>query len=322
MKTARLRKRRLLMSAGQAFVAVSLFLNVLAVDAAELNIDDIKSWRQVVLENNIQKKRVSVTTFSLFGGNKCSLLVLRPEFNLVRPGLALDCAKSKTAPTSAIVQEQKASFGVNGGYFNLSNGDSTSYVALNGAICADPTKNSNLTENPKLKPFLPQIFNRTEIRFLKAKGNLPLVQIASHNEPLPAGRLLDSSLQGGPRLLPLLNAEQEAFVRTEADGKQVDSIGVGRTAARTAVALTADGYLLILAVAGKGQDEFSSGLTLADLAKLLKNLGAVEALNLDGGTSTTMIQKKGIQQKEIPQKHMLIGRTPETRVRSALLVFE
>jgi exopolysaccharide biosynthesis protein len=76
---------------------------------------------------------------------------------------------------------------------------------------------------------------------------------------------------------------------------------------------------LIVAVAGKGQDEFSSGLTLADLAKLLKNLGAVEAVNLDGGTSTTMIQ---CSKKDNSQWQMLIGRTPETRVRSALLVFE
>jgi len=240
----------------------------------------------------------------------------------LRVGPALACAgssKSKTAPTSQVVQEEKALFGVNGGYFNLSNGESTSYVVLKGAVCADPTKNLALTENPKLKPFLSQIYNRTEIRFLKAKDKLPSVQIATHNEPLPQGRVLDSSLQGGPRLLPELTAEQEAFVRTEADGKQVDSIGVARTAARTAVGLTKDGYLLIVAVAGKGQDEFSSGLTLVDLANLLKNLGALEAVNLDGGTSTTMIQRSA---KDKSQCLMLVGRTPETRVRSALLVFD
>ena len=309
MKTARSTWRWSVISACLVF---AVFFTALAVEAAELKIEDIKSWHQVVSANTAEKSTVKVSTFSLAGGNKCSLLVLRPESNRVRPALALESAKSRTAPTSAIVKEQKASFGVNGGYFNLSNGDSTSYVALNGAICADPTKNPILTENPKLKPFLPQIYNRTEVRFLKAKGKLPGVQIAAHNEPLPTGRLLDSALQGGPRLLPTLTAEQEAFVRTEADGKQVDSIGVGRTAARTAVAVTADGFLLILSVAGKGQDEFSSGLTLADLAKLLKNLGAVEALNLDGGTSTTMVQ----------HGTMLIGRTPETRVRSALLVFD
>ncbi|MBP9091115.1 phosphodiester glycosidase family protein [bacterium] len=226
---------------------------------------------------------------------------------------------SKTAPTSKIVQNSKARFGVNGGYFNLSNGESASYVVLNGVVCADPTKNLALTKNPKLKPFLAQIYNRSEIRFLKTKDKLPFVQIATHNEPLPPGRVLEASLQGGPRLLPELTAEPEAFVRTEADGKQVDSIGVGRTAARTAVGFTSDDYLLIVAVAGKGQDEFSSGLTLADLAKLLKNLGAVEAVNLDGGTSTTMIQAS--PNGKSPGQ-MLIGRTPETRVRSALLVFE
>jgi len=293
-----------------------------AAAASEYKIEEIKSWRDLVqVELKDAQTKPVVSNFSLGGGNKCSLIVLRPEHNRVRPALAVERAngKSKTATTSQIVQEEKAIFGVNGGYFNLSNGESTSYVALRGAICADPSKNLALIENAKLKPFLPQIFNRSEIRFLQAKAKLPAVQIAAHNEPLPKGRSLESSLQGGPRLLPEITAEQEAFVRTESDGKQVDSIGVKRTAARTAVGLTADGYLLIVAIAGKGQDEFSSGLTLADLARLLKNLGAVEAINLDGGTSTTMIQRY-IKDKERGQ--MLIGRTPETRVRSALLVFD
>ena len=299
-------------------VASSLILSPSA-SASQYKISEIKNWHDVISDKDLSTKRSLVGSFALENGNKCSLIVVPPRLR-VGPALAgVASGKGKTAPTSKVVLDEKALFGVNGGYFNLSNGESTSYVVLKGAVCADPTKNLALTENPKLKPFLSQIYNRTEIRFLKAKDKLPSVQIATHNDPLPPGRVLDSSLQGGPRLLPELTAEQEAFVRTEADGKQVDSIGVARTAARTAVGLTKDGYLLIVAVAGKGQDEFSSGLTLVDLANLLKNLGAVEAVNLDGGTSTTMIQRPT---KDKSQCLMLVGRTPETRVRSALLVFE
>lgn len=299
-------------------VASSLIL-LPSASAAQYKISEIKNWHDVIFDKDVSTKRTLVGSFALENGNKCSLIVVPPRLR-VGPALAgVASGKGKTAPTSKVVQDEKALFGVNGGYFNLSNGESTSYVVLKGVVCADPTKNLALTENPKLKPFLSQIYNRTEIRFLKPKDKLPFVQIAAHNEPLPPGRVLDSSLQGGPRLLPELTAEQEAFVRTEADGKQVDSIGVARTAARTAVGLTKDGYLLIVAVAGKGQDEFSSGLTLVDLASFLKNLGAVEAVNLDGGTSTTMIQRSN---KDKSQCLMLVGRTPETRVRSALLVFE
>lgn len=319
MKIVRFGKERLRVSACLTLAFFSSLILLPSASASEYKINEINSWRDVIFDKDASSKRSLVGSFSLENGNKCSLIAVPPRLR-VTPALASSgMGMSKTAPTSKIVQNNKARFGVNGGYFNLSNGESTSYVVLNGAICADPTKNIALTENPKLKPFLPQIYNRTEIRFLKVKDKLPCVQIATHNDPLPPGRELEASLQGGPRLLPELTAEQEAFVRTEADGKQVDSIGVGRTAARTAVGVTKEGYLLIVAVAGKGQDEFSSGLTLVDLAKLLKNLGAVEAFNLDGGTSTTMIQRS---KKDNSQGQMLVGRSPETRVRSALLVFE
>lgn len=319
MKIVRSGKERLCVSACRTLAFFSCLILLPSAFASEYKISEINGWRDVISDKDASKKRSLVGSFSLENGNKCSLIVVPPRLR-VAPALASsDMGRCKTAPTSKIVQNNKARFGVNGGYFNLSNGESTSYVALNGVVCADPSKNLALTENPKLKPFLTQIYNRCEIRFLKAKDKLPYVQIATHNDPLPPGRELEASLQGGPRLLPQLTAEKEAFVRTEADGKQVDSIGVGRTAARTAVGLTQDGYLLIVAVAGKGQDEFSSGLTLVDLAILLKNLGAVEAVNLDGGTSTTMIQ---VFPNSKSQGQMLIGRIPETRVRSALLVFE
>lgn len=55
---------------------------------------------------------------------------------------------------------------------------------------------------------------------------------------------------------------------------------------RTAVARLKDGKFLLITV--DGRSESSGGLGLYDLAKFLLELGAVDALNLDGGGSTTM----------------------------------
>ncbi len=55
---------------------------------------------------------------------------------------------------------------------------------------------------------------------------------------------------------------------------------------RTAVAKLRDGKFLMLVA--DGRSEQSAGLDLNDLAKLLLELGAVDAINLDGGGSTTM----------------------------------
>jgi hypothetical protein len=60
---------------------------------------------------------------------------------------------------------------------------------------------------------------------------------------------------------------------------------------RTAVGVDTDtGRILLLVV--DGRQDFSRGYTLLELARLMKKLGAEEALNLDGGGSSTMITKR------------------------------
>ncbi len=61
---------------------------------------------------------------------------------------------------------------------------------------------------------------------------------------------------------------------------------------RTAVATLADGSILLLAV--DGRSEASKGMSLTQLADFLTSLGAVDALNLDGGGSTVMIVRDSI----------------------------
>ena len=55
---------------------------------------------------------------------------------------------------------------------------------------------------------------------------------------------------------------------------------------RTAVARLKDGRALLIAV--DGRSETSAGMNLPELAEMLLEMGAVEAMNLDGGGSTTM----------------------------------
>lgn len=57
---------------------------------------------------------------------------------------------------------------------------------------------------------------------------------------------------------------------------------------RTAVGVTADRRLLLVVVDGR-QSGYSVGMTLRELAQLMMDLGAVEAVNLDGGGSSEMV---------------------------------
>jgi exopolysaccharide biosynthesis protein len=57
---------------------------------------------------------------------------------------------------------------------------------------------------------------------------------------------------------------------------------------RTAVGVTADGVLLLVVVDGR-RAGYASGMTLLQLANFLRSLGAVDATNLDGGGSSTVV---------------------------------
>jgi hypothetical protein len=222
-----------------------------------------------------------------------------------------------TLPTSLQTKQRGGVAGTNGGYFNLKEGGlSTSYVVSDGKLVADPTKNALLMDNPKLKAFLPQILNRSELRIVQNGKASYSIEIARHLDPLRAGCRLVDALQGGPRLLPEVDAEAEGFVRKNADGSTSDSIGVNKAAARTAFGITADRHAILLCVAGSGQDPESCGITLADLRALLKQLGCVEALNLDGGASTSMYVHLAGQ----PLGAVVCAKRPETHVKSVLIL--
>jgi len=56
---------------------------------------------------------------------------------------------------------------------------------------------------------------------------------------------------------------------------------------RTGIGYTANGGIVLVVV--DGREKGSTGATLVRFAQLMKDLGAVQALNLDGGGSTTMV---------------------------------
>jgi hypothetical protein len=100
----------------------------------------------------------------------------------------------------------------------------------------------------------------------------------------PTGDLL----QAGPLLVrdgtQCVTGDVEGF---SAGQRQFDSdITAGRYP-RSALALTADRRMLAVACDGRADDE--AGLTLAELAEALVALGAIAALNLDGGGSTSLV---------------------------------
>lgn len=120
---------------------------------------------------------------------------------------------------------------------------------------------------------------------------------------------------GGPRLL-----KRGMVYISKFEEKFKSDVALGR-AARTAIGIKKDGTLLFLTVDGRPRKkirekdkEYSQGMSLTELAYFLKkHLKAEEALNFDGGSSSTM----AIEGR--PVNFLLTGH--EKRVSNALLVY-
>lgn len=120
---------------------------------------------------------------------------------------------------------------------------------------------------------------------------------------------------GGPWLLRngeiLIDAPQEGFNSGFTENRHP----------RTAVGVTADGKLLLVTV--DGRQPMSGGMTLYELAQLMQELGATDAINLDGGGSTTLAIRGGLvvnspsEGKQRPVANAIVVYAPRPAVTEA-----
>ena len=126
------------------------------------------------------------------------------------------------------------------------------------------------TELRKIKT-LPKI--GTKIKFLE-----PVFDYL--DDPKPTDVYSEDITNGVPRLI-----KNDRIEITWQEEKASQSF-VETKHPRTAVAKLKDGKFLMMTV--DGRSEASGGIGLQNLAKILLELGATDAMNLDGGGSTTM----------------------------------
>ncbi|MFC1540520.1 phosphodiester glycosidase family protein [Candidatus Margulisiibacteriota bacterium] len=137
-------------------------------------------------------------------------------------------------------------------------------------------------------------------------------------------------VSGGPRLLK----SGRIYVSKHGERFKVD-IAKGR-ASRTAIGITKERELLLVTVDGpprnnnrqqqgrEAAEQASIGVTLEELSKLMLSLGAVEAMNLDGGSSSTMVIENRVVNKPAGGGQRRVSnalvvrpkfRLPETQIR-------
>jgi hypothetical protein len=106
------------------------------------------------------------------------------------------------------------------------------------------------------------------------------------------GRTLDLSgvsavVGGGPRILRAGRVAVAAKAEGFAPAPSFFRSFVAGRQPRTLAGVRGDGALLLVTVDGRAPG-WSAGMTLPEAARLMRSLGARDALNLDGGGSSTM----------------------------------
>ncbi len=166
------------------------------------------------------------------------------------------------------------------------------YVIVNGKVTAVSTGNS---------PIPPGGF------VLSAHGTA-----ASRMAGLKVGDRIEVSQTLGPEwdktrhalgAGPMLVKNNSVFLTTKIEEFGTDVAG-GR-APRTALGLKADGKILLVVV--DGRQELSIGMTLLELALFMQELGAQDAMNLDGGGSSEMVLNGKIINKPSDRRERRVG---------------
>lgn len=225
--------------------------------------------------------------------SKQSLNVVEVWLDSTDADLQIGFAKDTLALTSTFAEQADAIAAINGSFFDTQAGGSVVFMRVDGEIVAEGAPNRQLyTENGALAwnpPGEPVILDRPENGW----------EEASYENVFTSGPLLifEDSLQSFNN----------------------DSFNQNRHP-RTAVATTRDNRLLFLTVDGRSFQGY--GMTIPEIAKFLDNLGTKNALNFDGGGSTTMWIRKKTENNIVnyPSDNLEFDRMGERKVSNALLL--
>jgi exopolysaccharide biosynthesis protein len=133
----------------------------------------------------------------------------------------------------------------------------------------------------------------------KALAGLKIGDMLTINQTL--GPVWDNTafaIGAGPRLIK----DNSIFLTTKVEEFPAD-IAVGR-APRTAIGVTKDGHVLLTVVDGRHK---TIGMSLLELALFMQEMGAVDAMNLDGGGSSEMVIKGKVMNKPSDGKERSVG---------------
>lgn len=179
------------------------------------------------------------------------------------PNIALGSEEKELKTTSVFGKENDALAAINGTFFDVKNGGSVDFIKVSGKVVAQNQLGKNEKRARHQQATL--VIENGKLEIKKWDGS------RNWENMLPEANIMNT----GPLLL--FN-QQEQFLDTAAFNRLRHP--------RSAVGIKANGRIILLTV--DGRNENSAGMSLFELAKTMRWLGCVSAINLDGGGSTTL----------------------------------
>lgn len=204
----------------------------------------------------------------IFNSNQYFSIIEIPAHS--RNRLAFACCDSVLTTTSELAQQYNALAAINGSFFDMNLGNPICFLRIDSIQKGinEPAKTDTINRKYYQYGTLtlyngrPRIFHTDSSRFWENR--------LSYKNIMTAGPLLIHNRKPQPM------RDDRSFVTARHN--------------RTAIGIKPDGTIVLLIVDGRFKRE-SEGLSLVELIQTMRWLGCSEALNLDGGGSTTMYVK-------------------------------
>lgn len=213
-------------------------------------------------------------------------------------------------PLPDVAAAHKAEFGVNAGYWDVRIDLPSTFFKLNGKEIA---KTADFEKE------------RVDGVVCLAKKRRVVIDYCKAGEEAPYAAKYNTVLASGPMLIDEgKSVDHETYTKQLVEAKHGKDIGAYytyiRRHPRTAVGTDKKGNIYLIVVDGRSKGN-ASGVTIAELTKVCEWLGLTDAINLDGGSSSTMWSKDfGVI--NYPCRNRKFDHEGVRKVSSDLLVFK
>jgi hypothetical protein len=243
---------------------------------------------------------------SVYNGKQTKAFCLAYDSKLDRFEFKPVLAATAKTPSAFFSQESGVTYAaINGGYFG--GNSSYSLVKYNNTVSSPNIKSFNRTYNGSSTTYYPTRaafgVNSTGVPSVAWVYNIGAGNDNIYSYPLPSPNaegsapqsVPDASFPAGGVAWPSVSAigGSPMLIKDGAvnitDVQELININNTISRPRSAIGYTANGIVLLLAVEGDNTVAGYNGVNLSELANMLRDLSCTNAVNLDGGGSTSMV---------------------------------